>query len=864
MHIVGNESSVEGNWTSTWNNNNIGQVDYNSIYLDPIPLDMVYAENTRSAEQELIGYAYSAGQPINFSYKNIKTYSNGAIDSGDVDNYREGDNIIIPSHCDDGKPILKIASNAFESISVDKCIINYYDEPIEIESSAFYFSEVKEVIINRDVNFSSDLEEYTEIFSNSQIESIVLPDSVTCLPESMFAYCEYLTNIFFEAPNRSLSKDDLLNLISNLIQEKGNGIVKLPNIETFRTIGTSAFEEVTCVSELHIYENVTTIRESAISGWTNEQSVFVHNTRATPKYSNETKTGWHQNWHDEQFKIKYDKYIFTISLDPNQGTLYDNNELEVELNKNIGSIPTPTREGYRFDGWYDDETLYNETTVYTYEKGITLLAHWSKMYQIELKSTDGKITYFTIEAVQGEYLPLKDIKGEILETLDENGKKFKGFMSENGLTTYYDENMCPSKWFNIDDLVIYAQWEEDSNETVTIVFQESEILPLEVEVGNKMPEVDSSGNRLIPPEKTGYNFGGYEDKDNNLYYDSNMCSVRDCDNENGILILLPIWIEKTTIIHYELSGGTHQGNPSSITYSQKVTLNAAKAEYDKFSGWYLNGEKVEYLTNREEKEITLIATWEKSHIVIEPQQTFTHTSIKISGEKEVIVYLPNEISRFVFTISSNVDKVYFVSSGLSHIMSIQIASRNSECSLILHNLSIFGFAENIATATQPKYVFYNPIVMGNSTLNLETHGDVNLTGARGVSNAFLADMLTPPSENCGMSGSPAISCDALIVKNFGNLSINGGHGGDPLNKNLRGDGGVGGCAILAKMSIVIESSVFELTIIGGKGGSAKIDYGIPGKGGEPYIISNGNSLENPNNLKVYLAKGLDGNIVTKF
>ncbi len=225
VHIVGNESSVEGNWTSTWNNNNIGQVDYNSIYLDPIPLDMVYAENTRSAEQELIGYAYSAGQPINFSYKKIKTYSNGAIDSGDVDNYREGDNIIIPSHCDDGKPILKIASNAFESISVDKCIINYYDEPIEIESSAFYFSEVKEVIINRDVNFSSDLEEYTEIFSNSQIESIVLPDSVTCLPESMFAYCEYLTNIFFEAPNRSLSKDDLLNLISNLIQEKGNGIV---------------------------------------------------------------------------------------------------------------------------------------------------------------------------------------------------------------------------------------------------------------------------------------------------------------------------------------------------------------------------------------------------------------------------------------------------------------------------------------------------------------------------------------------------------------------------------------------------------------------------------------------------------------
>lgn len=137
VHFVGNKSTVEENWTSTWNkNNSIEEVDYNTAYLDPIPLDEIYSENLRGAEQELIGYAYSSGQPTNFSYKKIETYSDGLI--GDGNDYREGDNIIIPAICeDDRNPILKIASYAFEDVKFDKCIIEYFNEPIEIESSAF-------------------------------------------------------------------------------------------------------------------------------------------------------------------------------------------------------------------------------------------------------------------------------------------------------------------------------------------------------------------------------------------------------------------------------------------------------------------------------------------------------------------------------------------------------------------------------------------------------------------------------------------------------------------------------------------------------------------------------------------------------
>ena len=56
----------------------------------------------------------------------------------------------------------------------------------------------------------------------------------------------------------------------------------------------------------------------------------------------------------------------------------------------IGTLPTPTREGYRFLGWYDDPDEGNTvTTSLRMTQDTTIYAHWIKQYTITFNSKGG-------------------------------------------------------------------------------------------------------------------------------------------------------------------------------------------------------------------------------------------------------------------------------------------------------------------------------------------------------------------------------------------------------------------------------------------------------------------------------------------
>ena len=63
----------------------------------------------------------------------------------------------------------------------------------------------------------------------------------------------------------------------------------------------------------------------------------------------------------------------TITFDANGGD--DVDSIAVTYSLEIGDLPTPTRSGYTFLGWYYNGELF-EDTVYQYEYGITLVAMW--------------------------------------------------------------------------------------------------------------------------------------------------------------------------------------------------------------------------------------------------------------------------------------------------------------------------------------------------------------------------------------------------------------------------------------------------------------------------------------------------------
>ncbi|MCD8385139.1 MAG: InlB B-repeat-containing protein, partial [Clostridiales bacterium] len=68
---------------------------------------------------------------------------------------------------------------------------------------------------------------------------------------------------------------------------------------------------------------------------------------------------------------------YTITLDANGGTV-EPSTLTVTTGSTLSDLPTPTREGYQFDGWFDvDGTEYTTETVYELESDLTLTAQWS-------------------------------------------------------------------------------------------------------------------------------------------------------------------------------------------------------------------------------------------------------------------------------------------------------------------------------------------------------------------------------------------------------------------------------------------------------------------------------------------------------
>ena len=71
-----------------------------------------------------------------------------------------------------------------------------------------------------------------------------------------------------------------------------------------------------------------------------------------------------------------DKY--TVTLLPNEGTLSESakNPINVFAGNKVGELPTPTRAGYDFLGWYSGETKYTyETEI---NSDVTLTAQWAE------------------------------------------------------------------------------------------------------------------------------------------------------------------------------------------------------------------------------------------------------------------------------------------------------------------------------------------------------------------------------------------------------------------------------------------------------------------------------------------------------
>lgn len=102
-------------------------------------------------------------------------------------------------------------------------------------------------------------------FEGSQIKQITIPDTVTEIGESAFAYCNYLT---------SITLPPLLQEISNYMFSQCKGITAITIPASVTKIGSSAFE-ATGITHITIPATVTTLGDNALAGCQNLTTIDI-------------------------------------------------------------------------------------------------------------------------------------------------------------------------------------------------------------------------------------------------------------------------------------------------------------------------------------------------------------------------------------------------------------------------------------------------------------------------------------------------------------------------------------------------------------------------------------------------------------
>lgn len=308
---------------------------------------------------------------------------------------------------------------------------------------------------------------------------------------------------------------------------------------------------------------------------------------------------------------------FTVSFNSQGGSSVSNKT--VTYNSTYGSLTTPSKTGYTFDGWYtaaSGGTKISASTKVTITSNQTLYAHWTaNTYTVGFNSNGGtdvtsiKVTYNSTYGT--------------LPTTTRTGYVFQGWFTAIAGGT----QITPSTKVTITSgQTLYAQWKA---EDCTITFDanggygQSNLTSLSVEQGTEI------GTRLntSPGAPANMHFvGWYDAKTGGKQYTSTSRAPY-----QKTLTLYAHWEQNSYWITFNKNASNGvSGNMANMTClvgsSYNLTGNTFSRDGYKFTGWntkadgsgvsYSNGEKVSNLTYSNGQTITLYAQWEEVYCTI--------------------------------------------------------------------------------------------------------------------------------------------------------------------------------------------------------------------------------------------------------
>ena len=327
------------------------------------------------------------------------------------------------------------------------------------------------------------------------------------------------------------------------------------------------------------------------------------------------------------------KKLYTLTFDPNTGvceidSIIQTEGYEIEL-------PTPTKVGYDFLGWYTDKTS-GQKVVYTKMPGLSqnLYAHWkASTYTLVYNANGGNVE-------PASKIVTYDSAYGALVTPTRTGYTFNGWFTSLDGGNEVTETMIVK---TPNDHTIYAHWTAN-NYTVTYDVNGGNSL----NPSSKDVTYDSTYGTLPDPTRDGYTFNGWftSEDDGNRVISSTV--VKTPNNHT----IYAHWTANTYTVNYSGNGAT-SGSTASSSHTYDVAKNLTANGYTKaytvtfnhnysgstnttrtatytFNGWatssggeveYTNSQSVTNLTSVDGGTVTLYAKWTSSEVNYTPTRT---------------------------------------------------------------------------------------------------------------------------------------------------------------------------------------------------------------------------------------------------
>ena len=292
---------------------------------------------------------------------------------------------------------------------------------------------------------------------------------------------------------------------------------------------------------------------------------------------------------------------YTVTFDGNEGTVQGIGSKQVTFGSAYGTLPTATRTGYTFLGWFtaqtDGEKVEAQTLVATFESH-TLYAQWEAIeYTITYYDTDGADGTETQTFTYAD----EDFAGAVLNSYSRDGYTFNGWAtSEGGYVAYADKALLSTLALPTDgkEVHLYAVWTANTYKVTFDSDGGTAVTGQTVAYGGKVSEP-------AHPTKEGHTFLGWTYNGETWTFESDTMPAENIE-------LVAQWKVNEYTVTFDPNGGELAGSATqSVTFGSKVSEPAQPTrEGYTFAEWTYNGAAWDFESNTMPAgNITLIAKW---------------------------------------------------------------------------------------------------------------------------------------------------------------------------------------------------------------------------------------------------------------